>query len=157
MNKSISIDEIVIRPAIIDDCETIVDFNCCIAEETEGMQLTRETVQEGVKSVLQNSQQGRYFVALSGNEIVGQMMQTWEFSDWRNGDFWWVQSVYVHPKARRCGLFRKLYQHLKSLAEADPHVVGLRLYVEQENKHAQKTYQNIGMTDSHYIVMEEMF
>jgi len=157
MYKSMRIDEIAVRPATIEDYETIVNFNCSIAEETEGKHLTRETVRDGVESVLQNSQQGRYFVALAGNEIVGQIMQTSEFSDWRNGYLWWIQSVYVLPKARRCGVFRKLYQHLKSLAEADPHVVGLRLYVEQENKPAQNTYENIGMTDSHYIVMEEMF
>ncbi len=156
MNNSIPNTKIIIRPAILEDCETIVEFNCLMAIETEEKRLPRETVRDGVESVLRNPQQGRYFVALMDDRIVGQMMQTWEFSDWRNGHFWWIQSVYVLPEARRSGIFRQLYRHLKSLAEDDSQVVGLRLYVEHENKQAQQTYKNMGMTDSHYIVMEEM-
>jgi len=84
-------------------------------------------------------------------------MHTWEFSDWRNGLFWWLQSVYVLPEFRRQGVFRSLYLHLQKLARQDPQVVGLRLYVEIENQQAISTYENCGMTDPHYKVMEEIF
>ena len=84
-------------------------------------------------------------------------MHTWEWSDWRNGDVWWLQSVYVHADYRRQGVFRALKQHLESLAEADPDVVGLRLYVERDNGHAQKTYNSLGFQSAGYLVMERMF
>jgi GNAT superfamily N-acetyltransferase len=143
-----------IRNATVDDLETIVDYNRRLASETEGKELDRPTIEAGVRAVLTDDRKGRYFVAVSNEEIIGQMMHTWEWSDWRNGDVWWLQSVYVRSDARRQGVFRSLYQHLARLAESEPNVVGLRLYVEVENEQAKQTYEQLGMHDAKYIVME---
>lgn len=147
---------ITIRPATFDDWPTIVEFNCRLASETEGKELNRTHVEPGVKAVLDDERKGRYFVACEGDQIVGQLLHTFEWSDWRNGDIWWLQSVYVHPDFRRAGVFRTLFEHLRTKAAADPHVVGLRLYVETHNSGAQKTYQNLGLKDADYLVMEQI-
>lgn len=147
---------VVIRAAAVDDLETIAEFNVRLAEETEGAPLDRETVRRGVRALLADGSRGSYYVACT-DKIVGQLMHTREWSDWRNGDIWWIQSVYVHPHHRRQGVFRSLYDHLKTLAEADPGVVGLRLYVEQENEAARATYRDLGMTPAPYLVMQHLF
>src|SRR5262245_5237023 len=149
--------QITIRPAGPDDWQTIVEFNCRLAEESEGKRLDRTDVEPGVKALLADRRKGRYFVAVAGTEaerIVGQMMHTFEWSDWRNGDIWWLQSVYVHPDYRRAGVFRALFDKLRSEAEADPGVVGLRLYVEEQNARAHETYRNLGLLPGGYFVME---
>ena len=146
-----------IRPAAESDWETIAEFNRKLAEETEPHSLDRETVEAGVKAVLADQQKGRYFVAVLQGRIVGQLMHTREWSDWRNGEVWWLQSVYVDADLRRQGIFAALYQHLKRLAEAEPAVVGLRLYVERENERAQSTYRKLGFESAGYLVMERMF
>jgi len=146
----------VIRAATVADLETIADFNVRLAEETEGTSLDRETVRQGVRTLLSDETRGTYYVACAGG-IIGQMMHTREWSDWRNGDIWWVQSVYVHPNYRRQGVFRSLYGHLKTLAESNPDVVGLRLYVEQENHAAQATYAGLGMKQVGYLFMQHLF
>jgi ribosomal protein S18 acetylase RimI-like enzyme len=147
---------VVIRAAAGADLETIADFNVRLAEETEGTSLDRETVRQGVRTLLSDETRGSYFVACAGG-IIGQMMHTREWSDWRNGDIWWVQSVYVHPDFRRQGVFRSLYGHLKTLAKSNPGVVGLRLYVEQENHAAQATYAGAGMRRTRYLLMQHLF
>ena len=147
-------DQFDVRLALSDDWETIVDFNCRLAEETENMQLDPATVRAGVEAVLADPHKGRYFVACVGQNVVGQMMHTWEWSDWRNGEIWWLQSVFVAPQYRRQGVFRRLYQHLLDEAVADPNVVGLRLYVERENQPAHATYRGLGMQETDYLVME---
>jgi GNAT superfamily N-acetyltransferase len=155
---------ISIRPALFDDWPTIVEFNCRLAEESEGKLLDRSCVEPGVKALLSDSRKGRYFVAelatesgsVSERRIVGQLMHTFEWSDWRNGDIWWLQSVYVHPDHRRMGVFRALFERLKSEAEADPGVVGLRLYVEEQNARAHETYACLGLKPGGYFVMERM-
>jgi len=150
--------EMTIRKATLDDAATIADFNCRLAAESENKQLDPETVQSGVKALLGDSRRGQYFVACgSDGQIVGQLMHTFEWSDWRNGDIWWLQSVYVHPDFRRQGVFRKLHQHLEKLAGATSGVVGLRLYVENENDRAQDTYRSLGFTEPCYRVMERLF
>lgn len=147
-----------IREAKIEDSATIAEFNCRLAAETEGKQLDPETVRRGVDGMLNNTHRGRYLVACTGDgQVVGQLMHTFEWSDWRNGDIWWLQSVYVHADFRRQGIFRKLLLHLEQLAEASPGVVGLRLYVENENVRAQNTYNSLGFVDPQYRVMERMF
>lgn len=148
--------DFVIRAATVDDLETLADFNVRLAEETEGTSLDRETVRRGVRTLLSDGTRGSYLVACAGG-IIGQMMHTREWSDWRNGDIWWVQSVYVHPDYRRQGVFRSLYSHLKTLAESDPDVVGLRLYVEQENHAARATYADLGMRQVSYLFMQHLF
>ena len=146
-----------IRPAQLDDWETIIAFNCRLAEETEDKRLDPATISAGVKAVLADSDKGRYFVACHQDQLVGQLMHTREYSDWRNGHIWWLQSVYVHPEFRRQGVFRLLYERLRREAESDPNVIGLRLYVENENDRAQETYLNLGMKRGGYHVMERFF
>ena len=146
-----------IRPATLGDLNAIVDFNVRLADESESTLLDRATLRDGVREVLSNAARGSYYVACGGGVIVGQMMHTREWSDWRNGDIWWIQSVYVHPDHRRRGVCRALYEHLKALTAADPGVVGLRLYVERENAVAQATYAGLGMRMAGYLVMQDLF
>ena len=147
----------VIRPATPADLATIVDFNVRIAAETEDTSLDRDLVTRGVEGVLTNADRGRYYLACTEQTIAGQIMHTREWSDWRNGDVWWIQSVYVRRDQRRQGVFRMLHDHLKTLAEADPRVVGLRLYVYADNRVAQTTYEQLGMTPARYRIMEDLF
>jgi len=147
---------IEIRPAAPEDWQTIVDFNCRLADESEGKKLDRAHVEPGVRALLADPRKGRYLVASVDGRIVGQLMHTYEWSDWRNGDIWWLQSVYVEPEFRRGGVFRALFNRLRQDAEADPDVVGLRLYVEEHNHHAHKTYLNLGLAQAGYVVMEKM-
>jgi len=146
-----------IRPALPDDWETIVEFNCRLAEESEDKRLDPETITAGVKAVLADRNKGRYFVACLEDRIVGQLMHTWEYSDWRNGEIWWLQSVYVHPEFRRQGVFRLLYDKLHNEAVSSSEVVGLRLYVENDNDRALQTYCNLGMKPGGYHVLEQLF
>jgi len=145
-----------IRPAGPGDCEIIAEFNCRLAAETEGKRLNPETVLAGVEAVLTDDRKGRYFVACHDGRIIGQLMHTFEWSDWRNGDIWWLQSVYVHPDFRRQGVFRALATHLQTLADEDPGVVGLRLYVENDNARALQTYESLSFVDAAYRVMEHL-
>ena len=146
-----------IRLAGLDDSSTIAEFNSRLADETEGKHLVPATVAEGVRTLLKDERHGRYFVACRGDQIVGQMMHTREWSDWRNGEIWWLQSVFVHPDHRRTGVFRALYRHIVQLAEQTPQVVGIRLYVEQHNSRAIETYRTLDMLDAGYTLMERMF
>ena len=148
--------EIHIRPAGLEDCDVIAEFNCRLAEETENKQLDSVTIRAGVEALLRDVNKGRYWLACHGERIVGQVMHTWEWSDWRNGAIWWLQSVYVHPDFRRQGVFRRLYRHVLDQAVADPAAVGLRLYVEQDNLRAQHTYRKLGMQQPGYYVMEQL-
>jgi ribosomal protein S18 acetylase RimI-like enzyme len=148
--------QIQIRLARPDDWPTIVDFNIRLAIESEGKELDRQHVEPGVKAVLADPRKGRYLVAEVDGCIAGQLMHTYEWSDWRNGDIWWLQSVYVIPDFRRRGIFRALFDRLQSEAEADPGVVGLRLYVEDNNQHAHETYRNLGLTPGGYFVLQRM-
>lgn len=150
-------NEFTVRTATPDDWPALVEFNCRLAEESEGKRLDPQRIRPGVQAVLADPAKGRYFVACQVERVVGQVMLTREWSDWRNGDIWWLQSVYVHPDFRRRGVFRMLYEHAWREAEADPAVVGLRLYVEQANSRAQETYRRLGMDCPGYFVMERLF
>jgi GNAT superfamily N-acetyltransferase len=146
---------LTVRQATPDDLAVVVDFNCRLAEETEGKTLNRDIIIPGVMAALQDPRtKGPYFLAIDDDEVVGQLGVTFEWSDWRNGWYWWIQSVYVRADSRRRGIFRTLYQHVHSAALTDPQVIGLRLYVERENRHAQETYRNLGMTPSDYLLFE---
>jgi ribosomal protein S18 acetylase RimI-like enzyme len=145
-----------IRAGEARDAETIAEFNVRMARETEDLALDHPTVLAGVLAALADHHKGRYFVAAAGEQVVGQLMLTREWSDWRNGDIWWVMSVYVHPDFRGRGIFKALYRHVERLAREEG-AVGLRLYVETENAAAQKTYAALGMTMTHYRIMERMF
>jgi len=146
--------KIRIRDAAPDDLETIVGYNLALAHESEDKKLDTEILRAGVGALLADPAKGRYFMAEADGAVVGQTMITFEWSDWRNGEFWWIQSVYVERDARRQGVFRALYDHLMELAYRDPEVCGIRLYVEQENTRAQRTYQRCGMENTGYRVME---
>ena len=152
-----TIENLEIRPAREDDWPTIADFNIRLAAESEDKSLDPTTVEAGVRALLSDPRKGRYFMACVDDRIVGQLMHTFEWSDWRNGDIWWLQSVYVHPDFRRQGVFRSLNAHLEQLASETPGVVGLRLYVENQNERAQQTYLSLGMAAPGYRVMEQFF
>jgi GNAT superfamily N-acetyltransferase len=145
---------ISIRAARTEDAEFLAAGNVAMALESEHKQLDPATVNRGVRAVLADPARGHYFVAERNGRPVGQLMVTHEWSDWRNGNFWWIQSVYVLPEARRLGVFRSLFAHLEQLGEADATVCGIRLYVERENKRAQATYRHCGLEDAGYVVME---
>lgn len=146
-----------IRLATLADAPVVAEFNVCLAEETEHKRLDPATVEAGVRALLGDPRRGRYFVACRGMRIVGQLMHTFEWSDWRNGDIWWLQSVYVHPDHRQTGVFRALLDHLTRAARATPGVVGLRLYMEQGNMRAQAAYERLGLHPAGYTVLEQMF
>jgi GNAT superfamily N-acetyltransferase len=150
------VNDIVIRAGVAGDAEVIADFNIRMALETENLHLDPPTVLAGVRAGLADAAKARYFVSEINGQIVGQLMLTHEWSDWRNGDIWWIESVYVHPDHRGRGVFGTLYRHVEQLARREG-VVGLRLYVEKENSAAQKTYAKLGMAMTHYLVMEQMF
>ena len=139
-----------------EDARVIADFNKAIARETEGKNLLDEVILQGITKLLGDPTLGFYMVAVDGSNIVGALMVTNEWSDWRNGNFWWIQSVYIKPDYRRQGIYRRLYQFIKKLAEDDRSVCGFRLYVEHENQKAQATYRNLGMTEMTYRMYEEL-
>jgi len=143
-----------VRAARSDDQGFLAAGNVAMALESEHKQLDPATVAGGVRAVLDDPSLGRYFIAERDGRPVGQLMITYEWSDWRNGCFWWIQSVYVVPDARRSGVFRSLFRHVEQLAGSDAGVCGIRLYVERENLRAQATYRHCGLADAGYLVME---
>lgn len=122
--------------------------------ETEELRLDPATVRAGVKRILRDHSKGRYFLAEVDGVVAGQLMITYEWSDWRNGDIWWLQSVYVRPEFRSQGVFSALYADLKRLAEEAPRVCSLRLYMHRGNERARRAYQRLGMTQTQYEVFE---
>lgn len=148
---------VAIRRARATDLEFLVDGNARMAAETEDRELDRELLAEGVAAVFGDAAKGTYYVADDGEEPIGQLLLTREWSDWRCGWFWWIQSVYVVPEARGRGVFAKLYGHVLGEARRDPEVCGLRLYVDEDNHAATAVYLRSGMTDAHYRVYEVDF
>lgn len=148
--------ELSIRRAELRDASDIAEFNRSMAMETEAKRLIPERIQAGVLRLLADSSLGFYLVAEHKERIVGCLMVTNEWSDWRNGLFWWVQSVYVVTGWRRKGVYRRLYDFLREMAEAEPGVCGFRLYVEKENAVAHMTYQSLGMLRTDYLIYEEL-
>lgn len=143
-----------VRAATPADAATVVEFNRRLALETEDKALDPATLTAGVAAVLANPARGRYYLADADGTALAQLMITTEWSDWRNGWFWWIQSVYVREDARRCGLFRLLYDHVHAEARRDGSVIGLRLYVERDNRPAQHTYRQLGMDATDYLLLE---
>lgn len=146
-----------IRRATLSDASTIADFNARMAWETEHRQLDSARVKRGVAALLKDPAKGTYFVAAENGAIVGQLLVTPEWSDWRNGNFWWIQSVYVVPEFRRRGVFRQLFAHVRKLAKSRRDVCGLRLYVETANHRAQRTYRRLAMLAAPYKIFEMDF
>ena len=148
--------ETIIRRACPGDTAALARFNREMAFETEGLELLPEVIGAGVTALLENPGMGFYAVAESGGEVVGSLMVTTEWSDWRNGIFWWIQSVYVLPGHRRRGIYRQLYEFVKSEAGMADRVCGFRLYVERDNLVAQQTYRSLGMEETHYRMYEAL-
>ena len=132
----------------------IADFNLALALETEKLRLDPNCVAVGVAAILQDPSKGLYYVAQVDGVVAGQLMITYEWSDWRNGNLWWLQSVYVRKEFRQMGVFRALFQHLRELAEMRKDVCGLRLYMHAENTRARESYEKLGMKPTKYQVFE---
>jgi len=145
---------IKIRPATQNDAECIVRFNAAMAQETEHITLDLSRLRPGVDAVLNDPAKGFYIVAESEGCIVGQLMITYEWSDWRNGVFWWIQSVYVDPAYRNKKIFSQLHRTIEQMAHNDGTVCGIRLYVERANTRAQTVYKNLGMHPTVYEMYE---
>lgn len=149
--------DITIRQATPGDASIIARYNQLMAMETEKKLLHPETVEKGVSIFLSRPDKGFYLIAESSGVAAGQCMVTYEWSDWRCGDFWWIQSVYVLPEFRRNGIFSALYHHILEQASSDDLVAGIRLYVEKQNFTAQQTYLSLGMDHTHYAMLERDF
>lgn len=147
---------ILVRAAKPAEAGLLAEFNAAMALETESKTLDRQRLLAGVQAVFADPRRGNYRLAESAGEALGCLLLTFEWSDWRNADFWWIQSVYVRPQARRQGVFRALYQDVEVSARAAG-ACGLRLYVEGDNRRAMATYAGLGMVDAHYRMMEQVF
>lgn len=143
-----------VRKAGEKDLSSIVEFQLAMANETEGIELNQPTVEKGVAAVLADSTKGNYYIAETDEKIVGSLLTTFEWSDWRNGTVLWIQSVYVLPGFRRKGVYRAMYSHIKNLVLENENLKGIRLYADKSNLPAHKTYQNLGMNPDHYVTFE---
>ena len=147
---------ITVREANPGDENIIANFQVRMAKETEQINLDRDIVNKGVNAVLNSPEKGIYFVAASENKIIASLLITFEWSDWRNGNVYWIHSIYVLPEFRKTGVFKTMYLHLKNIAQKDENIRGLRLYVDKTNINAQKVYETIGMDGDHYMLFEWM-
>jgi GNAT superfamily N-acetyltransferase len=148
--------EIRYRDANHNDVLSIVEFQLAMARETEDLELDRVVCTRGVETVFSDPSLGRYFVAQSEGEVIASLMITYEWSDWRNGVVWWIQSVFVRPDFRKQGVYAGLYGHVKQLAQSHAMIRGIRLYVDRRNAAAQQVYTRLGMNGEHYQVFEWM-
>lgn len=154
---SVSANEIKVRAASLADLDAIVGFNAAMAKETEGKDLGSDLLRPGVESVLSRADLGFYLVAEHAGRTAGQLLITYEWSDWRNAFFWWIQSVYVSPDSRRFGVYKALHDHASTEARRQGNVCGLRLYVDKNNRVAQGVYGSLGMHLAHYDMYEIEF
>ena len=146
-----------VRKAVLGDLEVIVEFNAAMALETEGRSLDADLLRAGVLNLLNDESRGFYLVAESAGRVVGQLMVTAEWSDWRNAYFWWIQSVYVRRDSRRQGVYRALEGRVRAVALDRGDVCGIRLYVDRDNLGAQQVYEGLGMERARYYLMELEF
>ena len=146
----------IVRKAKSSDIDQIVDFQIKMALETEQIQLQQLTVEKGVTAVVFDSAKGQYYVTEINGKVVGSLLTTYEWSDWRNGTILWIQSVYILPEFRRKGVYRSMYSHIKEIVQADSRLNGIRLYADKSNITAHKTYKNLGMNPDHYVTFEWM-
>jgi len=146
--------EITIRQATLEDTEFLVAGNAAMAQETEARALDIHTLRAGVCALFDDPSRGFHLIAELAGRSAGQMLITYEWSDWRNATFWWIQSVYTLPDSRRRGVFKALYSYVDAQARQLPYVCGLRLYVESHNHHAQAVYQRCGMREAVYRMFE---
>ncbi|MBU6401426.1 MAG: GNAT family N-acetyltransferase [Verrucomicrobia bacterium] len=148
---------IQIRAAKPADAPVISRFNARLATETEARRLRSGRLRAGVAAVLADPARGQYYVAVVSGQVVGQVLVTFEWSDWRNGNFWWLQSVYVEKGLRGRGVFRALFRHVRRLARGRKDVCGLRLYVAGANRVAKRVYHQAGFRPTRYEVFEMDF
>lgn len=141
----------------MSDAPTVAGFNVALAKESENLDLQMGVVRPGVEAVLGDPAKGVYFVAEEGGQVIGQLLVTYEWSDWRNGNFWWLQSVYVHPKFRSRGVFKSLFDYSVTQAKKAGNVCGFRLYVETHNQRAQDVYYRLGLKKTDYHMLESVF
>ncbi|HEY5562022.1 MAG TPA: GNAT family N-acetyltransferase [Clostridiaceae bacterium] len=144
----------MIRNANLEDKNIIAAYNYNLAKETEDKILDFGILEKGVEAVLKDNSKGIYYIYEEKGKVIGQMMVTKEWSDWRNGEFWWIQSVYVNNDYRGRGIFKELYSHVERLVLDNPDLCGLRLYVERNNKNAQRAYKRLGMEETNYKLYE---
>jgi GNAT superfamily N-acetyltransferase len=154
-----SLERLTVRPAHLGDVDVLVDFSAEMARETEGRTLDRERLRRGTLAVFESPERGFYMVAevSDSRRVVGQLLVTYEWSDWRNATFWWIQSVYVRKDWRRQGVYRLMHEAVLAQARGRKDVCGIRLYVERDNRMAQAVYRRVGLTPSAYRVFEEDF
>jgi ribosomal protein S18 acetylase RimI-like enzyme len=148
--------QITYRKAIVQDAEVIQSFQQAMAWETEKLKLDSTILARGVRAVFQNPELGQYHVCTDQEVVIGSLLLTKEWSDWRNGTVWWLHSLYFKPEYRGLGLFSKMYQYVQGLAKADTNIRGIRLYVDRTNEKAQGVYTKIGMDGDHYRLFEWM-
>jgi len=146
----------IIRKAIESDSAHIVEFQLAMAMETESLHLDKPTVTKGVAAVFSDSSKGTYYVAETEGKVVGSLLTTFEWSDWRNGTVLWIQSVYVRPEYRKRSIFSKLYKHIQEKVASNPDLRGIRLYADKTNTAAHGVYEHLGMTAEHYQMFEWM-
>jgi GNAT superfamily N-acetyltransferase len=144
----------LVRNAKSEDLNSIIDFQLAMARETEDIDLERSTVEKGVSEVLKDSSKGQYYVAEKHGKVIGSLLTTYEWSDWRNGTVLWIQSVFVSPEHRRKGVYRKLYEYVKDQVIQNSDLKGIRLYADKSNMGAHQVYEKLGMTPDHYITYE---
>ena len=145
---------LAVREARQDDVALMARWAQAMALETEGKSLDPAVLTRGIQRAFEDTNKGRYFVCEVEGRPAGMLMLTWEWSDWRDGWWWWIQSVYTDEDFRRRGVYRALYAHVLAQAQADPEVRGIRLYVERENVNAMRTYEDLGMLDAGYAMYE---
>ena len=148
---------VTVRRATLEDAPLIARFNLAMARESEDRNLPAARLHAGVRHVLLEPDDGFYLVAEVDGEVAGSLLVTYEWSDWRNGCFWWIQSVYVLPRFRRRGVYAHMHAHVRDAANADGHACGIRLYVEKNNAVARATYGSLGMRETDYRLYEEDF
>ena len=149
--------EFTVRAARLSDLAELVRFSAAMAEETERRTLDLDRLRQGISAVLTSKDRGYYLVAETMSRVVGQLLITYEWSDWRNGVFWWIQSVYVEPVMREGGVYRTMHDYVVKEAQRRPDVCGIRLYVEKDNVTAQAAYRRLGMRMTGYHVFEQDF
>jgi len=156
-----SLDHLNVRLARPEDAVTIASFSAAMALETEGRRLDLDRLHKGTIALLESIDRGFFMVAeleqAGDRQLLGQLMITFEWSDWRNGVFWWIQSVYVDPVWRRQSIFRRMHETVMATAKTSPNVCGVRLYVEEKNNVAQAVYRKVGLTPSSYAIFETDF
>lgn len=146
-----------VRRARARDAATLAGFNRAMARETEALELVPHTVIAGVQAVLSDPARGFYFVAELEERPIGALMVTFDWSDWRNAEVWWIQSVYVTPEHRGRGALRALHDAVCQHAHERGGVCGLRLCVEKHNRDAQNAYRALGLRWSDYRLFEQEF